>query len=124
MAETGHSDRSADSSVHVCARDRAREARELAAAGQLVRVSHLAAVLDVDVSYVYDHALELGALRLGSGPKAPLRFDLDEALRRLSSCSASRRSPEPAAAQQAAPRRRSRARLGTNVDLLPIRGRR
>ena len=59
--------------------DRAREAREageLAAAGQLVRVAHLAAVLDVDVSYVYAHAAELGALRLGSGPKAPLRFDL------------------------------------------------
>lgn len=33
--------------------------------------------LSVDVSYVYQHATELGARRLGTGPKARLRFRLD-----------------------------------------------
>jgi|tagenome__1003787_1003787.scaffolds.fasta_scaffold20520901_1 hypothetical protein len=30
----------------------------------------------VSVDYVYAHARELGAIRLGEGPKARLRFDL------------------------------------------------
>jgi hypothetical protein len=33
--------------------------------------------LHVDISYVYEHAAELGARRLGRGPRARLRFRLD-----------------------------------------------
>jgi hypothetical protein len=103
-------------------RQLAREARDLAAAGQLVTVAQVAAVLGVDAAFVYEHSAELGVLRLGSGPRARLRFDLDEALRRLTACSASRKSVEPDSAPAAGSRRRRRSGSGTTVDLLPIRG--
>lgn len=35
------------------------------------------------LDYVYAHAAELGAMRLGSGPKARIRFDLDRARQAL-----------------------------------------
>jgi hypothetical protein len=91
---------------------------------QLLTADELARWLSVERDYVYAHADELGALRLGSGPRARLRFDRDEVRRRLSSCSASRQSHEgETAAQTPKPRRRRRAGMGTSIDLLPIRGR-
>lgn len=41
----------------------------------LVDAATLAVELGVSRDWVYEHAHELGALRLGSGPKARLRFD-------------------------------------------------
>ena len=41
----------------------------------LIDASALAVELGVSRDWVYEHAAELGALRLGSGPKARLRFD-------------------------------------------------
>jgi hypothetical protein len=87
-----------------------------------VSPAQLADWLNVERSYVYEHAAELGAMRLGSGPKARLRFDLDE-VRRLISCSVGRESVEAEPASQAKPRPRRRRRMGTNVEILPIRGR-
>jgi hypothetical protein len=49
----------------------------------LVDARQLAADLGVSVDYVYAHATELGAVRLGSGPKARIRFDLDRARQAL-----------------------------------------
>jgi hypothetical protein len=49
----------------------------------LVDARELAAELGVSVDYVYAHAVELGAMRLGSGPKARIRFDLDRARQAL-----------------------------------------
>jgi hypothetical protein len=89
--------------------------------GRLVTVSELASWLQVEPSYVYEHADELGAMRLGSGPKARLRFDLEDVKRRIS-CEAGRESVRPDAASQAVSRRRRRRSLGTTVPLLPIRG--
>jgi hypothetical protein len=89
----------------------------------LVGVRELAEYLSVAPSYVYEHADQLGARRLGTGPKPRLRFSLSEVDERLSACSASRQSDEPISAPQAASRRRARPALGTNVELLPIRGR-
>lgn len=43
---------------------------------QLLEAKELARELSVSVDYVYAHAVELGAMRLGDGPKARLRFDL------------------------------------------------
>jgi hypothetical protein len=43
----------------------------------------LAAELGVSVDYVYRHQAELGAMPLGNGPKARLKFDLDRARRAL-----------------------------------------
>jgi hypothetical protein len=77
--------------------------------------------LSVDPGWVYEHAEQLGARRLGDGPKARLRFRLDlvdEAL-----CPADRRSDAAELARQAASRPRSRRRLGTTIELLPIRTR-
>jgi hypothetical protein len=45
----------------------------------LVDARELAKELAVSLDYVYAHAVELGAMRLGSGPKARIRFDLDRA---------------------------------------------
>jgi len=45
----------------------------------LVDARELAVELGVSTDYVYAHAQELGAMRLGSGPKARIRFDLDRA---------------------------------------------
>lgn len=42
---------------------------------RLVDASTLAAELGVERSWVYEHANELHPIRLGTGPKARLRFD-------------------------------------------------
>ena len=61
----------------------------------LVDARQLAQGLGVSLDFVYSHAGELGAMRLGSGPRARIRFDLDRARRSLegsSGDSSSRRS--------------------------------
>ena len=90
--------------------------------GGLVTAGELAERLGVDRDFVYEHATRLGAVRLGAGPKARLRFDLGEAEKAIT-CLSSRGSqaPDPAPALASRPRRRRRS--GTTVDLLPIRGR-
>ncbi len=89
----------------------------------LLTPQQLAEWLQVDVSYVYEHAAELGAYRLGSGKRARLRFDLEEVRRRLSACTGSSGSSRPVSASGVASRRKRRSDTGTNVALLPIRGR-
>jgi hypothetical protein len=91
------------------------------AEAHLVTAAELAAWLQVEPSYVYEHADELGAMRLGTGPKARLRFDLEEVRQRIS-CEGGRESVEPEAASNAVSRRRRGRPTGTNVALLPIRG--
>lgn len=46
---------------------------------QLLDPKELARALNVSLDYVYAHAVDLGAMRLGDGPKARLRFDLQTA---------------------------------------------
>jgi hypothetical protein len=79
--------------------------------------------LSVDRSWVYEHAADLGARRLGAGPRARLRFSLAEVDRALTSCYGSRESEAANPAPQAAKRVRRRRRTGTYIELLPIRGR-
>ena len=80
----------------------------------------VAAHLGVETSYVYEHAAKLGARRLGTGPKARLRFRLalvDEALLPLT-------QPSDGPSRPRARRRRRASRpAGTHVPLLPIRTR-
>jgi hypothetical protein len=64
--------------------------------GGLVDVHELAALLGVSRSWVYQHAAELGAVRLGSGPRPRLRFDR-EAARAASVCVRSGMSHEDSA---------------------------
>jgi hypothetical protein len=49
----------------------------------LVDARELAEELGASTDYVYAHATELGAMRLGAGPKARIRFDLDRARQAL-----------------------------------------
>jgi hypothetical protein len=85
-------------------------------AAVLVDAATLAAELGVSRRFVYEHASELGARRLGTGNRARLRFDTDEAkaaLQRLD-----HRSPAPRRELPSPPRP---ARHGVG-ELLPIRG--
>jgi hypothetical protein len=89
---------------------------------RLVTAREVAEHLSVDEGYVYEHAVELGARRLGTGPRARLRFSLTEVDERLSTRLAGRGSrPESPASRQTSHRRR-RQGMGTRADLLPIRG--
>jgi hypothetical protein len=89
----------------------------------LVDASTLARYLGVERDWVYEHAAELGARRLGSGPRARLRFSIKE-VDKLLSCVESRGSEQaPSGSAARPPRRRRRAGLGTETPLLPIRGR-
>jgi hypothetical protein len=75
----------------------------------LVGVEEVVMRLGVSRSYVYEHADELGGIRLGDGPKARLRFDLTQVLERFSEMQGagetphkSRARPRPAPASGAA----------------------
>ena len=90
---------------------------------RLLTATDVADMLAVSRSWVYDHADELGAVRLGTGPRPRLRFDADEVRAALTSRSARRGSDEaetPVATGQNG--RRSRPRSGTATQLLPIHG--
>jgi hypothetical protein len=58
-------------------------ADRVAAGPPLVDAEALARFLNVERSWVYEHAAELGGVRLGDGPRARLRFDVGDAKRRL-----------------------------------------
>jgi hypothetical protein len=78
---------------------------------RLVSAAEVARELNVGRQWVYEHAEELGARRLGDGPRGRLRFDL-ETVRAASVCLASKqshdRNPSPGAKSASAsePRRR------------------
>jgi hypothetical protein len=73
---------------------------DTASAVGLVSAAEVARELNVGRQWVYEHADELGARRLGDGPRARLRFDL-ETVRAASVCLASNKShgqkPSPVA---------------------------
>ena len=50
---------------------------------RLLNPEELARALNVSADYVYAHAADLGAMRLGDGPRARPRFDLDTAQRAM-----------------------------------------
>jgi hypothetical protein len=60
-------------------------------AAHLVSAAEVAAELNVGRQWVYEHAQELGAVRLGDGPRGRLRFDL-ETVRAASVCLTSKQS--------------------------------
>jgi hypothetical protein len=87
---------------------------------ELVDAAELARRFGIERSWVYSHAIELGAVKLGSGAKPRLRFDPQIAARVL------RRVGEESAAD---PPARSGKRAGqpsgsggSGVRLLPIHG--
>jgi hypothetical protein len=76
-----------DSDVEAIAEATATKLAEIGRAAPgtfaLLDARQLAGELGVSLDYVYGHASELGAMRLGSGPKARIRFDLDRARQAL-----------------------------------------
>jgi hypothetical protein len=87
---------------------------------KLVTAAELASVLQVSRAFVYERQAFFGAIRLGDGPKAPLRFDLDAVLDRIA-CQGS--EPEAASNRVVEPlsARRRRRQVGS-VELLPVKG--
>lgn len=85
--------------------------RPVQASGELIDATEIARRFGVSRDFIYDHADDLGAVRLGNGPKARLRFDPAKVGRAL------RKPPEQATSQ---PRRR---RTRSSSSLLPIRER-
>jgi hypothetical protein len=84
--------------------------------GALVDAAELARRFGTDRSWVYSHASKLGAIRLGDGPKARLRFDPEAAALRMRLG-----NPEQIPAKKP-PARRRRNRGAREVRLLPIDG--
>jgi hypothetical protein len=66
--------------------------------------------------YVYEHADELGAIRLGNGSRARLRFDPATVRERLTHLTVRDSETEPQRANQRSVRSRG------SVDLLPVKG--
>ncbi len=87
---------------------------------ELVDATELARRFGIERSWVYTHAIELGAVKLGNGTRPRLRFDPEIAARVL------RKVGEvPAADPPARPGKRAGQPQGSEgrVELLPIRGR-
>jgi hypothetical protein len=91
-----------------------------------VDVHEVARRLGVSEDWVYAHDDELGAVRLGNGPKARLRFNARTVEKTATSRSDGDGSGQAeslaVAAASAPPRRRRRAPRAQRVPLIPIRG--
>jgi hypothetical protein len=99
-------------------------APRLEAAGSPVRRRLLSAAevsewWGVERSWVYEHAEELGAIRLGTGRRPRLRFDPDLVAHRLAALAVER---QPARRARRGGRPRSPRMPGDAADLLPLRG--
>jgi hypothetical protein len=95
------------------------ERRGVAGGSELVDAAELARRLGIDRSWVYTHAIELGAVKLGAGRKPRLRFDPQVAARVLRRTGEGPAADPPARSDERA--RRPRRPEG-KVRLLPIKG--
>jgi hypothetical protein len=89
---------------------------------ELVDAEELARRFGLSRAWVYSHADELGALRVGAGPRSRLRFDPRIALERLTSRSAGEMSQSPGSrASKPISGRKTKGRVSQKSNLLPIR---
>jgi hypothetical protein len=79
------------------------------APGRYVDAATLARMLGVDRDWVYARAAQLGAVRLGDGPKARLRFDIERVRATLAAAGPAKRPErgDPARGRRGRPRRAS-----------------
>ncbi len=84
----------------------------------LVDAAELARRMGMERDWVYAHASELGAVRLGAGPKARLRFDPEVAIERMRRRAEGKRPAVPIHR----PRRDRRSAPRSGAPLLPIKG--
>jgi hypothetical protein len=82
---------------------------QLPAVERLVDAHELAVILGVDPGWVRSHAADLGAIRLGGGPKAPQRFDPGQAISRLEKA---HEGPRPDQREPGKSKASSRGRVG------------
>lgn len=87
---------------------------------ELVDAAELARRFGIERSWVYSHAIELGAVKLGQGQKPRLRFDPQIAARMLRKVGEGSAADPPARSGERAgqPQRDRRS----EVSLLPIKG--
>jgi hypothetical protein len=93
----------------------ARRLAELVGPGppeRMLDARELADRLGVQRGWVYSHSAMLGGVRLGNGPRAPLRFDLERAR------AAARRVPGTDGRPSAEAPRPPRRRLAAGVTLI------
>ena len=112
MIATVHLD---DASVNAVAERVVELLRGESIGGDLIDSVEVARRFSVSRDYVYEHAEELGAIRLGSGSRARLRFDPATVRERLSQLPV-RDFGEPQRGNRASVRR------GGSIELLPIKG--
>lgn len=86
----------------------------------LVDAAELARRFGIERSWVYTHAIELGAVKLGNGAKPRLRFDPEVAARVLRRVGGKPVADPPARSGKRAGQPPRRA--ASDVRLLPIRG--
>jgi hypothetical protein len=87
---------------------------------ELVDAAELARRFGIERSWVYTHAIELGAVKLGSGPKPRLRFDPQIAARVLRKVGDAPAADPPARSGERAGQ--PSVGGGSGVRLLPISG--
>lgn len=85
---------------------------------QMLTAAEVAELLRVDRAWVYRHREALGAVRLGDGPNAPVRFPASALAKYLAAGRASRRPEEPT--QPAAKPKARRRRSGANGASRPL----
>lgn len=85
----------------------------------LVDAAELARTFGIERSWVYSHAIELGAVKLGDGPKPRLRFDPEVAARVLRKVGDVPAADPPARSGERADR--PRTGRGREVALIPVR---
>lgn len=86
---------------------------------ELVDAAQLARRFGIERSWVYSHAIELGAVKLGTGAKPRLRFDPEIAARFLRKVDEGPAAPPARSGERAGQPRRGG---GPEVRLLPVRG--
>jgi DNA-binding GntR family transcriptional regulator len=103
-----------DSEIEAVAARVVEQLRSGRDSGELVDANEIARRFGVSRAFIYEHAEELGALRLGPGPGARLRFDPAEVGRLLEG----RANVETTVTK---PPRRKPRRRSESESLLPIR---
>ena len=109
--------------------DRVADRMGAGSTSRLLTADELASELGVERGWVYRHARELGAVRLGDGPQGRLRFDSERAREALSCLGDKQSQPENLSTGGRTRARRSPrhtrlpARLPQPGSVLPLRGR-
>jgi hypothetical protein len=89
----------------------------------LLTVADVATVLKLEASWVYDHARQLGAVRLGRGVRSPIRFEARTVAAGLRALAQGASSDSPALDPHVKAVRAKKKSRGGGPSLLPVRPR-